>query len=268
VPDDPTADPTADQPTRRLAALRGLDRAESSVGTVRRLRRLLPGDSAFGDPLSSTGEDGASTLARLAEKVFDDEPRASREIGLAALQVWQAGLSRVGRGRGDREVTILFTDLVGFSSWALKAGDDDALVLLRRVASAIEPPVAAHRGRVVKRLGDGMMAVFPTPQTAWDALCAARSRLADVDLAGHRPRMRAGLHTGRPRAIGGDYLGVDVTIAARLVEKASAGEVLVSETTLWGLDRTALSARRKKTFAWRRVKGVPPDLGVFSVDAL
>lgn len=44
----------------------------------------------------------------------------------------------------------------------------------------------------------------------------------------------------KPRAIGGDYLGVDVTIAARLVGKASAGEVLVSETTLWGLDRDAL----------------------------
>lgn len=252
----------------RLARLHELDSRSRVVDGVRKVRSLLPGDSAFGDPLSSSGDDGAATLARLAQRLYDDEPRASREVGLAALQVWQATLMRTGRGRGDREVTILFTDLVGFSSWALGAGDDAALVLLRRVAAAIEPPVAAHRGKVVKRLGDGVMAVFPTPQLAWEALCEAKHRLADVDLDGHRPRLRAGLHTGRPRAIGGDYLGVDVTVAARLVEKASAGEVLMSETTLWGLDRERLAARRKKSFAWRTVKGVPPELGVFSVEAL
>jgi adenylate cyclase len=258
-----------DQGRRRVVRrLHALDQGDRLVGAVRRARQVLPGDPAFGDPMSSSGHDGAAAVARLAAKVFDDEPRASRELGLTALQLWHAGLERAGRGRGEREVTILFTDLVGFSTWALEAGDDDALVLLRRVASAIEPPVAAHRGRVVKRLGDGLMAVFPTPQSAWDALCEAKTRVADIDLAGHRPRLRAGLHTGRPRAIGGDYLGVDVTVAARLVERASAGEVLVSETTLWGLDRDALSARRKKTFAWRSIKGVPADLGVFSVQAL
>jgi adenylate cyclase len=261
-------DDAARQRPKRFARIRALDKQERLVGSLRWARQRLPGDPAFGDPLSSTGQDGAATLARLADKVFTDEPRATREVGLTALQLWQAGLERTGRGRGDREVTILFTDLVGFSSWALDAGDDAALTLLRRVASAVEPPVTAHRGRVVKRLGDGIMAVFPTPQTAWDALCEAKTRLADVDLDGHRPRLRAGLHSGRPRAIGGDFLGVDVTVAARLVEKASPGEVLVSETTLWGLDRERLQARRKKTFAWRNVKGVPADLGVFSVQAL
>jgi adenylate cyclase len=250
---------------RRLARLQQLDAREGLVRAVRRAREALPGDAAFGDPLSATGQDGAATLARLADKVFDEQPRVSREVGLTALQLWQAGLTRVGRGRGDREVTVLFTDLVGFSSWALRAGDDEALVALRKVASAVEPPVAAHRGRVVKRLGDGLMAVFPTPPSAWAALCEAQARLCDVALDGYEPRLRAGLHTGRPRAIGGDYLGVDVTVAARLVEKASADEVLVSETTLWGLDRAALKARRKKSFAWRSVKGVPPELGVFSV---
>lgn len=252
---------------KRLPRLRAADQRPAAVEAVRRVRSRLPGDAAFGDPLSASGTNGAATIARLASKVFDDEPRASREVGLAALQLWQAGLERTGRGRADREVTLLFTDLVGFSSWALGVGDDAALQLLRRVATAVEPPVSSHRGRVVKRLGDGMMAAFPTPQAAWDALCEAQSRLADVDLEGYRPSMRAGLHTGRPRCIGGDYLGVDVTVAARLVEKAGSGEALVSETTLWGLDRERVSARRKKTFALRSVKGVPDDLGVFSVTA-
>jgi adenylate cyclase len=251
---------------RRLARLRALDRRAGLVEGMRRARAGLPGDSAFGDPLSASGSEGTATVARLADRLFDDEPRASREVSLAALQLWQAGLERTGRGRADREVTLLFTDLVGFSSWALRAGDDDALLLLRRVAAALEPPVAAYRGRVVKRLGDGLMAAFPTPQDGWDALCQAQERLAEVDLAGYRPIVRAG-HTGRPRWIGGDYLGVDVTVAARLVEKAAGGEVLVSETTLSGLDGARLSTRRKKTFSLRSVKGVPGELGVFAVKA-
>lgn len=257
-----------DAPARRqrLARLRQLDRSEALVDGIRRVRHRLPGDPAFGDPLSSSGTDGAATVARLADRVLpDDAPRLTREVGHTALQLWQATLARTGRGRGDREVTILFTDLVGFSSWALHVGDEEALALLRRVATALEPPVCAHRGRVVKRLGDGLMAVFPTPQTAWDALCEAQGRLRDVHAEGYRPRLRAGLHTGRPRSIGGDYLGVDVTVAARLAERASADEVLVSETTMWGLDTGRVQSRRKKTFAWRAVKGVPADLGVFVV---
>ena len=66
-----------------------------------------------------------------------------REVGLSALQVWQALSEAQGRGRGDREVTILFTDLVDFSAWALEAGDTMAVDLLRQVAHVVEP---ADRG--------------------------------------------------------------------------------------------------------------------------
>ncbi len=196
----------------------------------------------------------------LADRLFDDRPRVSREAGLGALQVWQALLERTGRGRGEREVSLLFTDLVGFSSWALAAGDDAALQLLREVATAVEPPLQAARGRVVKRMGDGLMAVFPGPQLAFDALQEARARLAAVEVAGHRPRLRAGLHTGRPRAVGGDWLGVDVNVAARLVDLAGADELVVSGTAAEGLDPERVVLRRKRTL--RAVKGVPEDLAL------
>lgn len=252
---------------RFFRGVREVDRGPGAVEAVRRLRRALPGDPGFGDPLSAAGRDGAATIARIADRLFDEQPRATREVGLGALQVWQSVLERTGRGRGDHELTVLFTDLVGFSAWALRAGDDDALALLRQVSAAIEPPVLAHRGRVVKRLGDGLMATFPAPQLAYDAVTAARERLEPIEVAGYRPQLRAGLHTGRPRAIGGDFLGVDVNIAARLVEAAGADEVLVSATTLAGLDPHRVSTRRKKTFAFRTIKGVPADLAVYAAVA-
>ena len=240
-----------------------LDRRPAAVSALRRVRRVLPGDPGFGDPLSAAGRDSAATVARIADRLFDEQPRASREAGLGALQVWHSVLERTGRGRGDAELTVLFTDLVGFSSWALAAGDDDTLRLLRQVAAAIEPPVLTHRGRVVKRLGDGLMATFLSPQLAFDAVLEARERLTEVEVAGYTPQLRAGLHTGRPRAIGDDFLGVDVNIAARLAQSAGAGEVLVSATTLAGLDAERVQTRRKKTFAFRSIKGVPADLAVY-----
>lgn len=249
--------------SERLSALRGIDARPGLVAAARRLRRALPGDSAFGDPLSAAGRDGVSVVARVADRLLDEQPRASRELGLGLLQVWQAALERAGRGQGDREVTLVFTDLVDFSAWAMKVGDADALALLRAVASAVEPPLLAHRGQVVKRLGDGLMAAFPSPQLAFDAVVDARTRLAGVEVAGQRPRMRVGIHTGTPRSLGGDFLGVDVNVAARLVQKAGPSEILVSDRALAGLDPDRVSTRRKKTFLLTRVKGVPADVSVY-----
>lgn len=248
---------------RVAAAVRGVDQRPGVVGALRSVRRMLPGDSGFGDPLSAAGPDGASVVARLADRLFDEQPRASKELGLGALQVWHSLLERTGRGHGDRELTLLFTDLVGFSTWALRVGDEDALALLRAVAKAVEPAVLEQRGTIVKRLGDGLMATFPSPQLAFEAAVDARKRLAAVEVAGHRPKLRAGIHTGTPKAIGGDYLGVDVNIAARLVEKAGADEILVSDRALAGLDPERVSTRRKKTFLLTRVKGVPDDVDVY-----
>jgi class 3 adenylate cyclase len=176
--------------------------------------------------------------------------------------MWQAASEVQGRGRGDTELAIVFTDLADFSDWALEAGDDQALDLLRDVGDAIEPPVNDAGGRVVKRLGDGMMAVFADAGDALDAVVAGRERLRQIECDGYEPRMRAGMHVGRPRKIGGDYLGVDVNIAARLAEAADADEVLVSDAALERLDADTLDVKKKRRF---KVKGVPKDLQAHSV---
>ena len=130
---------------------------------------FLPGDARFGDELSTAGDHLSQVLARHLVEVGAEQPSATRELSLGALQVWQAISESVGRGVGVEEVAILFTDLVGFSSWALEVGDELALELLREVASVVEPVIEAHQGRIVKRLGDGHMAVFPDAQRAVDA---------------------------------------------------------------------------------------------------
>ena len=229
---------------------------------MRLARELLPGDSRYGDPLSTAGSEPRQLVARRLGELAAERPGILKEAGLSALQVWEAVAEGTGRGvEGDR-LAIAFTDLVGFSSWALDAGDELALALLRDVGEAIEPPVARNRGEVVKRLGDGMMAVFADPARAVEAIFEAGDRIAEVEIDGYRPRMRAGVHLGSPRRVGSDFLGVDVNVAARVAEHASAGEVLVSGATLEELDRSALTARKKLLF---RAKGVPSDVAVYAV---
>jgi adenylate cyclase len=107
-----------------------------------------------------------------------------------------------------------------------------------------------------------MMAVFGDAADALAAVTEACTRLDGVHADGYSPQIRAGIHVGRPRKIGGDYLGVDVNIAARVAEQAAGNEVLVSDRALEALDSDSLNAKRKRMF---RAKGVPNEIGVYSV---
>ncbi|MGW4121054.1 adenylate/guanylate cyclase domain-containing protein [Nocardia sp. NPDC004711] len=243
------------------------------IDAIRKARENLPGDPAFGDPLSVSGPGGARAVARAADKLVGDSPSAARELGLGALQVWQAVLERIGKGRGPQEITIMFTDLVAFSSWSLAAGDEVTLDLLRRVAKAIEPPIVDRGGQVVKRMGDGVMAVFPSADRAVRAAVAAKENLSAVSVDGYRPQMRLGLHTGSPREIGGDWLGIDVNIAARVMEAGGNGNTMLSGVTLDSLRPETLEELGLGVKPYRRsffaapLSGVPEDLRIFRLEA-
>jgi adenylate cyclase len=253
-------------PKKAKAALARVVKTDTSpqlLKVAKWVRQRLPGDSELGDALSTAGDDPSLVLARRLSELGTERPSATREIGLGALQVWQSLSEAQGRGRGQREVAILFTDLVEFSAWALEVGDDAALELLRRVGTCEDAAVTAHGGRVVKRLGDGMMAAFDSAESAVRAAHAARERVATVQAAGYRPELRAGVHLGKPRKIGGDYLGVDVNVAARVASGAKPGEVLVSSAACAKLDEEVFSLKRKRRF---KAKGAPKELEVFAVE--
>jgi adenylate cyclase len=246
---------------RAAALLRRLDGHPIVLKATAALRARLPGDQSYGDPLSVAGDEAPQVIGRRLAQLTAERPGAMREIGFSALQVWQSLSEAQGRGRGDRELAILFTDLVEFSDWALEAGDTTAVELLRQVGLEAEPCLTGHGGRIVKRLGDGVMAVFDDPCAAVDAALAAAEAVERVEVDGYRPRQRAGVHLGRPRRLGSDYYGVDVNVAARVAAAAGPGQVLVSQAARERLDDAEVKLRRR----WRfRAKGAPKDLEVFA----
>lgn len=261
--DEPRDDPKpADAPEGSAVATAGTAIGPKLMKAMKIARELLPGDSRYGDPLSTTGSEPRTQMARRLGEAAKQRPGILKEAGLSALQVWEAVSDPGQQKLGDDRLAIVFTDLVGFSDWAMEAGDDLALDLLRQVAEAIETPVLRHRGEVVKRLGDGMMAVFKDPDEAVAAVFEARQGLEGVEVGGYCPRMRAGMHVGTPRRLAGDYLGVDVNVAARVAESASGGELLVSSAALEALEPEGVSSRKKLMF---RAKGVPSDVTVYSL---
>jgi class 3 adenylate cyclase len=256
--------------TGPLGWLKDTNRNESVIAFLRRTRRTLPGDPEFGDPLSAAGVGGPRAAARAADRLLQRDA-ATRELSLGALQVWQALTERVSGKPANREATLVFTDLVGFSTWSLNAGDEATLRLLRWVSQAVEPPLLEAGGQIVKRMGDGLMAVFYDPATAVRAAIAAREAVKAVDVDGYTPRMRVGVHTGHPQRIGADWLGVDVNIAARVMERATRGELIVSQATLERLseehfESLNVTARRvRRQLFTPRVPGMPEDLALYRV---
>ena len=252
----------SEKPSRRFAAAaRRFNLNPKLVGFARQARERTLGDDDHIDHLVTARGRPSDRAARQLVALRGERPGFAGELGLTALQAWQRLAESQDRGRGRVDVAILFTDLVGFSSWALEAGDRAALRLLREVSEAIEPPVLERQGEVVKRLGDGLMAAFWDAPCAVEAAFAAGERVAPIEVAGYQPVLRTGIHLGRPRKLGGDYFGVDVNVAARLADAAKPGEVLVSDRTLETLGQGAPAAKKRRFSA----KGAPPGMTAYAL---
>src|ERR1700729_661265 len=134
-------------------------------------------------------------------------------------------------------VAILVADVVGYSRLA-NADEERTLARLRAlVGDLIEPAIAAHHGRIVKRTGDGFIAEFRSVVDA--ARCAIEVQSGMVERnAGVAPErrieFRIGSHLGDVvEEADGDLMGEGVNIAARLEGICTAGAICLSEQAYW-----------------------------------
>ena len=126
--------------------------------------------------------------------------------------------------------TIMFTDLVGYTSMMSRLGDDRAFELLREHNNVVRDSLTAFAGREVKHTGDGIMASFDDADQAVRASIRIRAGVAAMSVpdGGEPLSIRIGLTSGEPLEEAGDLFGSVVNLASRLCDLAEPGEILVS----------------------------------------
>jgi class 3 adenylate cyclase len=127
----------------------------------------------------------------------------------------------------DGTVTVLFTDIEGSTEMAERLGDAGWIELVRWHRHETSESAKAHRGYVVKSLGDGFMIAFPSASDAIRCAQGLRER-ADRGWSGHRIKLRAGINSGDAQRDVDDFYGHAVTVAARVAAVAHGGEILVT----------------------------------------
>jgi class 3 adenylate cyclase/TolB-like protein len=131
----------------------------------------------------------------------------------------------------SQSATVMFTDIVGSTAYFEQKGDIAGMALLKRHNGALFPVVEAHQGRVVKTIGDAIMAVFAEPANG--LACAAAMQRTLQKLRRESPdeqpiHIRIGLHGGTVLVDGGDVFGDTVNTAARVAHEAGKDEILIS----------------------------------------
>jgi adenylate cyclase len=237
--------------------------AALEMGLVDRQWLESPGEG----PISSSTP--TDILRRFLERSVERKPSQLNSLGLTAVQLLSSG-GGDGSGTGKGQVvTVVFTDLEGFTAFTDEQGDAAAIAVIAEHHRLAGPVVRRWGGKLVKHLGDGLLCTFPAPESGVRAA---------LDLLGTAPpplRLRAGVHTGEAVVTRNDVLGHVVNVAARVCEAARGGQVLASADVCAALgdeggkdgdaSRGGLPGIRLGKVKSRRMKGVKTPVGVCEV---
>ncbi len=177
-------------------------------------------DDPTGHPIRSATS--IDVVQRFLERSIEREPSLIATMGLNAIQLLSMEAEGDDGGGQAHPMTIVFTDLEGFTRFTSRRGDAAARALLDRHHKSVGPLVRSRGGRIVKKIGDGLLITFTVPEAA----VLAALEIADADHGDLR--LRAGIHHGEAVLLGDDLIGHDVNLAARVADSAKGGETLAT----------------------------------------
>jgi class 3 adenylate cyclase len=197
--------------------------------------------------------------ARMIELSGSDHAISTEDADVIVGEIEQLLTGSRAPREADRVLaTVLFTDIVESTGHAADVGDAAWRRLLEQHDALVREQVAKAGGRVVKSLGDGVLAVFTGPAKAIACAKALVSGVAEQGLS-----LRAGVHTGECEVLGDDLGGMAVHIGARVGARAEAGQILVSKTVV---DLVVGSGLQFSDRGEHELKGVPGTWRLYSVN--
>ena len=152
---------------------------------------------------------------------------------------------------------LLFTDMVGSTAKAASVGERGWRGLVERHHDVIREELARHRGVEVDTAGDGFYATFATPSWAIECAVGIRARVREVGID-----VRIGIHVGECEIVAGKVGGMAVTLGARVMARAEAGEILVSQTVKDVLTGSGLQFVDRGQVS---LKGVPGEWTLYAI---
>ncbi len=162
------------------------------------------------------------------------------------------------------QYAILFADVSGSTSLYEKLGDQRALAAIDSVMTEMRKSVALQHGRVIKTIGDEVMAVLPSADAAMQAACDMQHRVAAIaPIENVRLAIRAGFHFGPAIEERGDFFGDAVNTAARMAGLAKSGQIITSGATIAALSPLLREATRDLDAL--TVKGKQDEIRIFEV---
>ncbi len=205
---------------------------------------------------NGTAEEQLLILERLA---LSDQAVTGAEV--TALQRFRDLFATEALRPGERisvgSLTVVFTDLYGSTQLYNEIGDATAFGLVMTHFDVLKEAIASLDGTLIKTMGDAVMAVFPRPLNAVQAILRAQAALATAADERGRFLLKAGIHFGPCIAVTMndrlDYFGSTVNIASRL-EKFSQGDDIVIQT------RSTMT-RRCRHF-WRTIGALSRSRGL------
>lgn len=183
------------------------------------------------------------TLLHLPQEERADYTSATTVMHHPTFSLFQDQLVPGGSSVLDiANVYLVFTDIVGSTDLYAHQGDGQALQVVHTYFQALFSAFA-HRGRIVKTIGDAVMAAFPTAEIAVQAAADGLKKVQEQCVNPHTNaplQIRLGVHTGSALAVPvngvNDYFGQTVNIAARVESAAEPSQCLFSESVLEDID--------------------------------
>jgi class 3 adenylate cyclase len=239
------------------------DRAEpgDAARALALLDRALPTFERIG-----MKSDVERALALKLELQGIDASSIERSIHVVSSAVQQQRPDLASHAAPDGTVTLMFSDMEGFTEMTERLGDLQARDVIHDHNRIVREHVANHEGYEVELQGDGFLLAFGSARRAVQCATAIHRALAQRNArSGAEPiRVRIGLHTGEALRDADKFFGKTVIMAARIAAEANAGEILVSSL----LKELTESTGDLRFDAGRQVelKGISGSQRVFAVE--
>lgn len=197
-------------------------------------------------------------ISRLKVLERDDHLPWVGDVDAIADEIVAFGQETRTTAASDRILaTILMTDIEGSTQAAASMGDSRWREIIDAHDTAAARAVARHGGKLVKTMGDGILATFSGPSRAVACAEDFRRDAARLDLS-----IRSGVHTGECELRGRDISGIAVNVAARILDVTPSGSCFVSSVVR---DLTAGSGLEFAAAGTHSFKGVPGDWNLYAV---